>query len=228
MQQDLVVDGIKPLIARYLGNLPALRRGEQWKDVGIRAPTGVIEREVHRGVEPKSQTEMVFSGSFPFTRPERFVLRSLADVLDIKLREQLREELGGTYGVSVSAAPTKVPREEYTFTISFGSAPDRVGQLVTAIFTQIDSLAKFGAGESRIRNEVDWSGGTHRGIARSVERGEDHAGGVVTGGNLPCVIESGVSGDGFLVGLEGRIKGFAYSLRRSDAGEGDECFRKVA
>ncbi len=144
------VEGIKPLVARYLGNLPALRRGEQWRDVGIRAPSGVVEREVRRGVEPKSQTEMVFSGRFPYSRPERFVLRSLADVLEIKLREQLREELGGTYGVSVSAAPTKVPREEYTFTISFGSAPDRVGQLVAAIFTQIDSLATSGAGEKEL------------------------------------------------------------------------------
>lgn len=144
------VDDIKPLLARYLGNLPALRRGERWKDVGIRAPSGVVEREVRRGVEPKSQTEMVFSGSFPFSRPERFVLRSLADILDIKLREQLREELGGTYGVSVSAAPTKVPREEYTLNISFGSAPDRVGQLVGAIFAQIDSLTKFGAGEKEL------------------------------------------------------------------------------
>jgi zinc protease len=144
------VDAIKPLIARYLGNLPALRRGEQWRDVGLRAPTGVVEREVRRGIEPKSQTEIVFSGSFPYSRQERFVLRSLADVLDIKLREQLREELGGTYGVSVSAAPTKVPREEYTLNISFGSAPDRVGQLVAAIFAEIDSLARFGAGEKEL------------------------------------------------------------------------------
>ncbi len=144
------VEGIKPLVARYLGNLPALRRGERWRDVGIRAPTGVVEREVRRGIEPKSQTEMVFSGGFPYSRSERFVLRSLADVLDIKLREQLREELGGTYGVSVSAAPTKIPREEYTLTISFGSAPDRVGQLVTAIFAEIDSLARFGAGEKEL------------------------------------------------------------------------------
>ena len=147
---SFTVDGIKPLIARYLANLPATRRAETWKDPGIRTPRGVVELEVHRGIEPKSQTELVFSGPFPFSRGERFVLRSVADILEIKLREQLREELGGTYSVSVSASPTKIPREEYTVSISFGSAPDRVNQLLKAVFAEIDSLATSGPGEKEI------------------------------------------------------------------------------
>ena len=68
-------------------------------------------------------------------------------MLDIKLREELREELGGTYGVSVSPSPTKVPREEYSFEISFGSAPDRVAELLAAVFAQIDTLQRVGPSE---------------------------------------------------------------------------------
>jgi zinc protease len=141
---------LKPLVERYLANLPATRRDETWRDVGIRPPTGVVEREVKRGLEPKSQTELVFTGSFPYSRSERFVLRSLADVLEIKLREDLREELGGTYGVSVIPSPTRIPREEYTVRISFGSAPDRVTQLVDAIFARIDSIATAGPDEKEL------------------------------------------------------------------------------
>ncbi len=144
---SFALEQVRPLVERYLANLPATKRAETWRDVGIRPPTGVVEREVRRGLEPKSQTELVFSGAFPWSRGERFVLRSLGDILDIKLREQLREELGGTYGVSVSPSPTRIPREEYTFTIAFGSAPDRVNQLVDAIFAQIDSLARTGPDE---------------------------------------------------------------------------------
>ncbi len=144
---SLTLEQVKPLVERYLGNLPATRRGERWRDIGIKPPTGVVEREVRRGIEPKSQTELVFSGPFSFSRQERFVLRSLADVLDIKLREQLREELGGTYGVSVSPAPSRIPREEYTLSVSFGSAPDRVPQLLAAVFAQIDTLQQQGATE---------------------------------------------------------------------------------
>jgi len=143
----LTLEQTRPLVERYLANLPALRRAEQWRDIGLKPPAGVVEREVKRGIEPKSQTELVFSGPFPFSREERFVLRSLADVLDIKLREQLREELSGTYGVSVTPAATRIPREEYTLSVSFGSAPDRVSQLLAAVFAQIDTLQRQGAAE---------------------------------------------------------------------------------
>ena len=151
------LDSLRSLAERYLANLPASRRTESWRDLGIRPPKGVVEREVRRGIEPKAQTQIVFSGDFPYSRQERFVLRALGDVLDIRLREELREALGGTYGVSVSPSSTKVPRQEYTFSISFGSAPDRVQQLVDAIFAEIDSLARRGALEkdlAKIRENV--------------------------------------------------------------------------
>lgn len=141
---------LKPLVEKYLGNLPAAGRKESWRDVGITAPAGIVEREVLKGLEPKSQTQLVFTGAMPDDRTERFVLRSLADILEIKLREQLREELGGTYGVSVTGAPSRIPRSEYAITIDFGSAPDRVGELLRSVFAEIDSLRRFGPGEKEL------------------------------------------------------------------------------
>jgi zinc protease len=147
---SFTVPAITPLVRRYLGNLPSGHRKEEPRDVGIRPPTGVVEREVRKGIEPKSQTELLFTGSFPYSREERFVLRSLADILEIKLREELREELGGTYGVSVSANPTRVPRQEYTLDIGFGSAPDRVDELLTAVYAEIDTLRQRGPAEKEL------------------------------------------------------------------------------
>jgi zinc protease len=138
-------DSLKPLVERYLGALPSTRRKETWKDNGIVPPKGVVEREVRKGIEPRSQTQIVFTGPFEYTAANRHAIRSLADVLNIKLREQLREELGGTYGASVGASPDRVPRPEYSFTIGFGSAPDRAEQLVAAVFAQIDSVKAVGA-----------------------------------------------------------------------------------
>lgn len=154
------LDSIRPLIQRYLGNLPALHRDEKWRDLGLKPPAGVVEQEVHKGVEPKAQTEIVFSGPFRFSRENRFLLSSLADILEIKLREELREELSGTYGVNVSASPSRVPEEVYSFSIDFGSAPERANELAKVVFQEIDSLRRFGAAakelekvrESRIRS----------------------------------------------------------------------------
>ena len=56
------------------------------------------------------------------------------------LREALREDKGGTYGVGVGATCHHVPADRYEVTVSFGSAPDRVDELTTAVFAVIDSI----------------------------------------------------------------------------------------
>lgn len=147
---SFTVDRLRPLVRRYLGNLPALHRGEAPRDLGVRPPAGVVEREVHKGIEPVSQTGLVFSGPIEYTRAERFALSTLADVLEIKLREQLREELGGTYGVGVRAAPSRLPQPHYTLSIQFGSAPERADELVGEVFDQIESLRREGAGDEEL------------------------------------------------------------------------------
>ena len=59
---------MKPLVERYLGSLPALRRSETAKDVGMRPPAGVVERQVRSGIDPKSQVSIVFTGAVPERR----------------------------------------------------------------------------------------------------------------------------------------------------------------
>lgn len=141
---------IRPFITRYLASLPSGHRNETWKDVGIRPPDGVVTKTVHRGLEPKSQVRIVYTGSLPFDYPHRYALQSLASILRIRMRESLREEKGGTYGVSVSAATDNKPVPSYRFTISFGCAPERVSELADAAEQIIDSVRTFGASETDI------------------------------------------------------------------------------
>jgi zinc protease len=72
-------------------------------------------------------------------------LRALGDVLQLHLRDRMREDLGGTYGVNVGAAVTKDPDSEYSVSISFGSAPERVDELVKAAFQEMQVLKDSGA-----------------------------------------------------------------------------------
>jgi zinc protease len=62
-------DSLKPLVERYLGSLPTTHRKETWRDRGIVPPKGVVTREVRRGIEPKSETRIVFTGPFEYTPP---------------------------------------------------------------------------------------------------------------------------------------------------------------
>jgi zinc protease len=143
-------DTIKPLVERYLGGLPATHRQETWKDIGIKKPTGVIEKRVVKGIEPKSRANIVFSGSFQYNQSQRVAIRAMAQALETRLRESLREELGGTYSVSASAGYTKIPREEYTITIAFGCSPDRTEELVKGVFKEIDQLKTTGPTDKQV------------------------------------------------------------------------------
>jgi zinc protease len=131
-------------VETYLGSLPDLDREESWVDLGIDPPTGVIQKEVRKGVEPQSQTRIIFTGPFDYTPENRVGIRILASVLDTRLREVVREEMSGTYGVNVGRSYRLFPEPGYSIQISFGSDPERVDELVNAIFSEIENLQENG------------------------------------------------------------------------------------
>lgn len=139
------VDSIRPLVEQYIGGLPATGRNESWRDLGIETPPGVVRKQVTRGAEPKARTQIVFSGPMEFARDSLYLLSALSEVLEIRLRDRLREEMSGTYGASVSANAGRIPKPEYRFSISFGASPERLDELVAEVFAQIDSLKLHGA-----------------------------------------------------------------------------------
>ena len=138
---------IKPYITTYLGGLPITKRTETWKDIGMNYPGGIIKKEVFKGIEPKSMVSMNFTGNTVWTRENNYILQSLGSVLDIKLREVLREDKSGTYGVSVSAAMNLFPKQNYKVTISFGCDPTRTEELTKTVLQVIDSLKTTGPAE---------------------------------------------------------------------------------
>jgi zinc protease len=139
------VDSIKPLVEQWLGALPGSGRKEMWKDVGLKSPTTVVEKTVRKGVEPKAQTLVYFTGETAFDPASRYAMRSLGDLLEMKLLENLREALGGTYSVSALGSLSKYPTPEYHFEIKFGSSPDKADMLWKTVQAVIDTVTKNGA-----------------------------------------------------------------------------------
>ncbi len=135
---------IKPLVERYLASLPALHRKEAGRDVGIRPPSGVVEKQVTKGHTPRSEVGIVFTGPFQNTQRNRVIVHALSDTLAGSLQRVLREDLGGTYGVSVVPDMTKRPAEEYRLTITFECDPARTQDLIKALFEVVDRFRTTG------------------------------------------------------------------------------------
>jgi len=134
------VEQIKPFVERYLAALPSADSKEHWKDVNINAPRGIVSKKVFRGIEQKSTVRIVFTGPFEWTQKDRYNFSAMMELAGIKLRNVLREEKSGTYGVGVNGSPSLYPRKEYKLTVSFGCDPARVSELVHAAFQTIDSM----------------------------------------------------------------------------------------
>ena len=144
------LDEIRPLVLRWLGGLPSTGRVETWVDLDIDPPTGVVRKVVRRGMEPKSTTRILFTGPFEYTDVNRVSMRLHNDILETRLREVMREDLGGTYSVSVGGGSNKFPDETYTVSVGFDSDPERLDELVGVVFDQIEVLKADGPTEEEL------------------------------------------------------------------------------
>ncbi|RYG17696.1 MAG: insulinase family protein, partial [Chitinophagaceae bacterium] len=145
---------IKPLLEQYLGSLPSINRKEKAVDLGIRVPAGALTKSVLKGQEPKATVRLLFSGDYTYNQANNNELDALAEVLNIKLIERLREDEGGVYGVNAGASYGKFPSNRYSFSISFGCAPENVDKLIASTLDEINKIKTNGAVSGDIQKFV--------------------------------------------------------------------------
>ena len=141
---------LRPMVETYLASLPGKGRHEKEKDLGIRKVTGVVSKQFDLGVEPKASVRLDFHGDDAWSQDKERDVYTLGQVLSNYLREDLREEKGGVYGVGANGFLERSPHQGRSFSISFGCAPDRVEELIKATKDDIANLAKNGADADHI------------------------------------------------------------------------------
>ncbi len=143
-------DTLKPLVATYLASLPDLNREDVAQDTGDHKITGENSVTVRKGLEPKSTVRLSYYGEAPWSPEERFALGSAIDVLRIQLREVLREDKGGVYGVGIYGGLNRWPQGSYSSSISFGCDPDKVDELIAAAQGEVEKLKREGPSEDNL------------------------------------------------------------------------------
>jgi zinc protease len=138
---------LKPLVATWLGGLPTTGRKETWKDVGLRRPKGVVQKDIRMGKDPKSEAVIVFHGDFAWSMKAITSLAALSEAVNIRLGARIREEEGGAYSIGASDYSQRVPRPEFLFFIQFGADPARVTALTADVFTELKKVQAQGPTE---------------------------------------------------------------------------------
>ena len=143
------VEAMKNTLATYLGNLPSSQRKEGFKDLDIDIVNGKIDKQFKRGEAPKALVEMTWHGdNFDWSRDNLLQFQSMISLLRIKMRESMREDKGGVYGVRLSGSPSKYPNPSYSITVSFNSEPNKAEELIQTALKDIATAQKIG-GEAK-------------------------------------------------------------------------------
>jgi zinc protease len=137
---DFDVAAIKPLLASYLGTLPTPDLPLAYRDVGLRPAKGVVRKEVKAGAEPKSIVSLHFTGPAEWSPAESLRLSAMVEVLNLRVFDVLRERLGLIYGGSISAGMARVPYQHYEISATLPTGPEKVDQLVAALFAEVDRV----------------------------------------------------------------------------------------
>jgi zinc protease len=155
---NFTVDQITPLLNSYIGSLPSKGAPDsRTTDVHIQFPTAVQRETVTKGQEPRANTVITFFSDTGLDEAQTARVRAAADIVENKRRDILREQLGGTYSVSVGYSDTS-PQPGYgTTTVQFGSSPENVEKLSAAVMTEVDRLRREGptATDLQIVKEAD-------------------------------------------------------------------------
>jgi len=138
------VDEITTLITKYLGSLPAGDGSNRWKDVSPEFPEGITEAVVNKGTEPKSSVAIMMDGDFDWNLNNRLQSQLLMKILSIRLRESMREDQGGVYGVGARQQLSRYPKSEQSVFVTWGCGPENVDTLVRTVFTEMQFLVNNG------------------------------------------------------------------------------------
>ena len=149
MAGDLNLTAVKPLLQKYLANLPARVERENFADDGVRAIAG--EREFKRSYQTtqRSDAAMIMKNeNVKYSRPELLRINALSAVLSMMLREDVRDPRGQVYGLGVHMNLAKYPYESFVTHFGFTAAPDNVNAVLSEIKSNVAEL-KGGADVKR-------------------------------------------------------------------------------
>ena len=137
---SFTLEMMKPFVETYVASLPATRARETWRDLGITTPAGVVETTVRKGIAPRSEVSIVFTGPFEDSGVGRLALRTATLLLQARLSDALREQLGATYAISAESEASRNPRPEYRVTINWTCDPAQVDALVKRVFQEVAAV----------------------------------------------------------------------------------------
>ena len=149
---------LRQLCCQYLATLPATHKKEQtnWKNVPQIVNGSMTAKFRKKMATPLANVSIFYNADVPFSAQSDLELDFLKRCLSIAFTDSVREEKGGTYGVSVDFDLDKDDHPNTTLKISYNADPNRYEELNPIIYQQLKNIAERGPVESSMKKVKEY------------------------------------------------------------------------
>ncbi|MGP1560781.1 MAG: M16 family metallopeptidase [Helicobacteraceae bacterium] len=142
-----------PLVQKYIGNLKSSGQKEEIQDTKEYDIRGAQTFTKHLNNKNISEVALMFRNyDADFSYDTQFKLNALLSILSTRLREEIREEKSGVYGVSVGGGLSRIPYVNSNVVIKFSCAPGRASELIEETKRVVKSLTQSPVDPSYLKN----------------------------------------------------------------------------
>ena len=132
-----------PMIQKYIGNISSSNRNETFIDHKVGPAKGKTSKSFDREMAvPKTTVSYSINGNFDYTLKNSLMLSMVSQLLSKRYMTTIREEEGGSYGVSVRPSASKLPTSKFSLGINFDCNPEKCDRLVEIVGDEITKIQK--------------------------------------------------------------------------------------
>ena len=144
---------LRQYLCQYLASLPATGRHEQINRANVPQIVGgqKVVKFTKQQATPLANVSIYLTADVDFTPKSDLELDFLKRCLSIAYTDSVREEKGGTYGVSVDFDLDKDDRPNATMKISYNADPSRYDELNPIIYQQLQNIAQYGPAAASVQ-----------------------------------------------------------------------------
>ena len=149
---------LRRLLCQYLAPLPATNKHEQTNYSRIPQIVGgeKLVKFSKPQATPLANVSIFLTADVPFTPQSDLELDFLRRCLSIAYTDSVREEKGGTYGVSVAFDLDKDDHPNTTLKISYNADPNRYEELNPIVYQQLKNIAENGPAASSMQKVKEY------------------------------------------------------------------------
>ncbi|MDR1764090.1 MAG: insulinase family protein [Dysgonamonadaceae bacterium] len=146
---NIDLEAAKPLFAKYLGALPSTGKKETFVQVNENYRSGENKNIFDKKVEnPKSTAVNVYWTTVDYSLKNSIEMDVIQNIMSIVYTEKVREDEGGTYGVSVACDFSFYPKGRAVYQAVFETDPAKVEYLNGIVHQEFRNLAENGPREA--------------------------------------------------------------------------------